>query len=273
MLVANYHTHLALVLFSLNSTYQILFLIFTFSTTLFISFECNARDFIYINKEAIIRQTRLLKQDCFCIEQFVRKIFFKYFIIYRFTRHLPGWKDLTEFFFPFHRLDFSSYISTAVWSSMDGKLSNSCSKIIRFKNLFKHWLTCHHFSLIKCRVNGSNVAYIYTSVCILGDWISIWIDAYSVFPTWFHPPQLWSLLFVTLSAGRHHVTIAPPTLLSPATSVNPVKRFRRFVRRVERRRSFARSFAFASLGVSSRWSVAVVSCRRCRRLATAYPFN
>lgn len=111
--------------------------------------------------------------------------------------------------------------------------------------------------------------FVQVSVCILE--ISVWIDVYSVLPTWFRPPQLWSLLFVTLSAGRHHVTIAPPTLLSPATSVNPVKHFRHFMRRVEQCRSFARSFVFASLSVSSRWSassplVAVVVSQRLIRL-------
>lgn len=100
--------------------------------------------------------------------------------------------------------------------------------------------------------------FIQVSVCILGDWDSC-MNRRLFCPSHVTPSSsaLKSSLRHPLCRPAHHVTIALPTLLSSATSVNPVKRFRCFVRRVERRRSYARplvrSFVRACVCVCFCW--------------------
>lgn len=145
-----------------------------------------------------------------------------------------------------------------------------------------------HFSLIKYGLNGRNVAYIhlYKSACVYWETAGsldgdVWIDVYSVLPTWFRPPQLWSLLFVTLSAGRYHTTLPSRhqlcyLRLRPSTPSNVsaalcdassgAASLAPFVRSLTR----SRLLPLASAPDGPRrccW------CRRRRRLATAYPFN
>lgn len=148
-------------------------------------------------------------------------------------------------------------------ASMNGKLSNSCSEIIRLKNLSEHRLTCDHISLINRRLNGSSVAYICTSQRVYIGRLNPCMNRRLFCPSHVIPSSS------ALKSSLRHPLCRPAPRYHRATnfvisdyvrqprqtfpSLCAMRRAARFVRSLAR--SHARAFAFASLGVSSRWSV------------------